>query len=470
MSRVATALVALSLLACAIPPPVESPPVSLVLTAPAAPDGGAPPAPLAVPDAVMLALKRNPDLAAAAARIAASEEAIRVAAASFRPRIGLSGGYTHTTDPVQVFMYRLRQRELSMNGDFNHPGAHGNARASVEASWLLFDGGRRVAGERLAQLNALVEQGERAAIANELKAAVISTCLAVYEAREYAKVSEKSVELVTDQIRIAKSRFDAGSAQRSDLLSVEVRLAEAREEVVRATNAGERALTALRGLIGMRASEPLELADAPGFRVPPVLEENRIETALKNRPEVAQTLRGVDMAQTGVALKEADRNLLVSLFGSWDFDERDGTFGGNRESRTGGVRVDIPVFEGGRTDAEVAMAKALVRESRERFRGIVLMVEADVRRAELDLSEAEERVRVSEKSVEQAEEALSMVRARYESGSALITEYLDAETALTGARVRRVASRYRVERATADLRRAMGICKAGAQDAEGGAE
>ncbi|MCU0725475.1 MAG: TolC family protein [Planctomycetes bacterium] len=470
MSRVIPVFAVLLLLACAIPPPEDPTLATLpIVRLPVEEPEGAAVAPLAVPDAVVLALKNNPGLAAAAARIAAADEAIRAVAASYLPRLGLSGGYAHTTDPVQVFMMQLRQRELRMTGDFNHPGAHGNARASVEASWLLFDGGRRSAGERMAQLNSLVEQGERAAIANELKAAVISTCLAVYEAREFSKVADKSVALVSEQLRIAESRFEAGSAQRSDVLSVEVRLAEAREEVVRARNAGERALTALRGLLGMRAVEPLVLADDPGFRVPPVLGENRIETALSSRPEVGRGMRGVEMALAGVNLKEADRRLMLSVYGSWDFDERDGTFGGNRESRTGGFRVDLPVFEGGRTDAEVAVAKARVREAKELLRSVVLMVESDVRRAELDLAEAEERVRVSEKSEERAEEALSMIRARYESGAATITEYLDAETALTGARVRGVASRYQVERATADLRRAMGICRAGTEDAEGGA-
>jgi outer membrane protein len=270
------------------------------------------------------------------------------------------------------------------------------------------------------------------------------------------------VALVEEQLRIARSRFEAGSAQRSDVLSVEVRLAEAAEAVVVARNAGERALTALRSLAGVRATEPFSLAEAPGFRVPPVEEAKHLEVALASRPEVARGMRGVDLARAEVGLREADRGAMVSVFGSWDFDDRGGELSSSRESRTGGVLVDVPVFEGGRTEAQIAVAKAHVREAEERLRGVLLMVETDVRRAELDLSEAEERLRVTEKSEQQAEEALSMIRARYESGAATVTESLDAETALTGARVRRVAARYEVERATADLRRAMGICRAGA--------
>ena len=87
--------------------------------------------------------------------------------------------------------------------------------------------------------------------------------------------------------------------------------------------------------------------------------------------------------------------------------------------------------------------------------------------ASLRLTEARNRVEVSEKSAEQADEALRLIRVRYENGAATITEYLDAEVRLTGARVRDVAARYDIERATADLRRALGVCRAGLSEETG---
>ncbi len=459
---VPTAVLAALIAACATPPPM--PPSSLPL--PAGPAAAAPATsgPLTVPDAVALALARNPDLAAAAARIAAAEGEVAVARTYFSPRIGVSVGYTQSTDPVFVFSSRLRQRDLRMAADFNDPGSYGNARASLEAAWLLADGGRREARVNMAQLAALVERGGRAALMNELKASVISTCLAVFEAREHTRVARESVRLVEEQERIARSRFEAGSSQRSDVLTVEVRLAEAKEGVVRAENAGLRALSALRFLAGVPAGEPFELAEAPGFRVPPVTEEDPLATARANRPEVSRARRAVDLATAEVGLREADRRPTVSVFGSWDFDDRKGAFDGGEDSRTGGVRFDLPVFEGYRSAAEVSAAQARVREAEENVRRAVLAVEADVRQADLSLREAQERVRVSEKAEELAVEALALIRARYEGGTATITEYLDAEVALTGARARKVNARYEVERATADLRRALGICRAGAEE------
>ena len=90
--------------------------------------------------------------------------------------------------------------------------------------------------------------------------------------------------------------------------------------------------------------------------------------------------------------------------------------------------------------------------------------------ATLRLAEARKRLEVSLTTTAQAEEALRLIAARYENGAATITEYLDAEVALTGARVRHVSARYDVERATADIRRALGICRAGEKTDETGGE
>jgi len=145
---------------------------------------------------------------------------------------------------------------------------------------------------------------------------------------------------------------------------------------------------------------------------------------------------------------------------SYDIDNALSDFSLDNDSGTLGLSVDWAFFEGGRTNARVAAAKARLEAARETARKAKLAVEKDVAMANLSLAEAGQRLAVSEKSAEQADEALRLIRARYENGAATITEFLDAEVALTGARVRNVSARYDVQRATADLRRALGICRA----------
>ncbi len=460
-------LLSLLLTACAgVTPRAADPPASgpapLARKDAAGPEESPPgPLVLGVADAVRTAVEHNPDLRVASARIEEARQGVAEARAAFYPSLSAGIGYTHTNDPVLVFMEWLRQRELNFGMDFNHPDGRGNFRASLSARWLLYDGGRRRAAEDLARFGVDLSADARAVVLNGLKAAVIETCLVVFETEEFIRVAEDSVKLVREQLKIVTSRFEAGAARRSDVLSVEVRLAEAREALVKARNARERALNGLRGLLGLSASEPFRLAEGKGFHVPPVDEKDLLATARAHRPEIRRAARAVRAARREVELEATGTSPTVSAFGSYDLDDQSGTFTGRQDSATGGIRVDVPIFSGFSTRARVARARARLLAAEAEERKAILAVETDVKNARLALAEARERLTVSEKSTERAEEALSLIRARYESGAATITEYLDAEVALTGARVRKVAARYDVERATAELRRALGICRAG---------
>jgi len=422
---------------------------------------------LTVPDAVMVAVQQNPDLGIASARILAAGQAIAEARSGWYPRVNLGLGYVMSNDPAVVFMSQLRQRDFDFNTNFNNPGWLGNWRLSAGVEWLVWDGGMREAGEDLARLGVKIEERARDSILNELKSAVIATSLSVYEAEEFIRVARDSVNLVEEQLKISRTRFDAGAAQRSDVLSVEVRLAEAREVLVRAENARERGITSLRNLLGIPYDVPFSLRPGGGFSVPPVIEDDLAAVAKENRPELARAREAVKAAERHVGFREAEGSPTVSAFGLYALDDESLGFTLDQDSFTTGIAFDWNIFDGNRTRARVTAARAKVRGAREMERKTALMVEQDVSSANLKLSESRERIAVTGKSTEQAEEALSLIRARYENGAAQITEYLDAEVRLTGARVRDVAARYDIERATADLRRALGICRAGLSEETG---
>ena len=434
-------------------------------------DVPATPTKFTVPEAVAYALEANPDLRIAFHRITAAEEELRVAQSTWWPTLGVGMDVAYSDDPANVLMMTLRQRSLDLgpNTDLNYPGAHSNTRLSVTAGWQLYDGGRRTNTAEIGRLSVLLAESDRDAVMNSLRAAIIDTSLAVHMADEFAHVAKESVRLTQEQVRTAKARHELGQAQRSDLLSSEVRLAEAKENLVKAENAKSRALTALRNLMGLPASAPLSLEGSGEFRVPPVTEEDPAAVALENRPEIRQAADAVLMAEEGVSLQQSGYHPTVSLFGSYDWDTEvaDLDF---HDSGTVGLSLDWALFEGGRTNARVAVARSRLEEARERLRKARLAVTSDVSMATLRVEEARKRQEVSKTSIAQAEEALRLIGARYENGAATISEYLDAEVALTGARVRHVSARYDVERATADLRRALGLCRAGGKTNETGEE
>ena len=157
------------------------------------------------------------------------------------------------------------------------------------------------------------------------------------------------------------------------------------------------------------------------------------------------------------AYREAVRDYLPTLdaFGSVDWDSD--SLSDFQDSYTVGVALQWEAFSGGRRSAAVAQARAEWQAAMQQEQKARNELALDLRRAELGASEARERLAVTAKSVESAEEALRITRDRYEQGAADITELLVAETRLTGIRTRDVAAYYDCLIARSNLERAMGV-------------
>jgi outer membrane protein TolC len=95
-----------------------------------------------------------------------------------------------------------------------------------------------------------------------------------------------------------------------------------------------------------------------------------------------------------------------------------------------GVVIDIPLFEGGRINANVREQRARLAASQERLRKLELQVRLDVETAVLNVASAYERVLATQKAIEQAEESLRSEQKKYDVGRGAIVDVLDSQAAL----------------------------------------
>ncbi|HSR35795.1 MAG TPA: TolC family protein, partial [Desulfurivibrionaceae bacterium] len=94
----------------------------------------------------------------------------------------------------------------------------------------------------------------------------------------------------------------------------------------------------------------------------------------------------------------------------------------------------------------------------------------ELQQAEIAVQEAEERLRVSAKSVEQAEESARINRLRFKEGVLLTADLIAVENRLTEAMVRRTVAETAQRIALADLRRALGLPQFDADPTAGAAQ
>ncbi len=413
---------------------------------------------LTLDEAIRLALAKNPDLATAQQRIAAARAGLRQADAAFWPQVRVSESYAASDNPVQAFMMTLNQRAFNFGANFNHPETTDNLNTKILAQWSLYDGGRNVATRQAARLGAEATEQSLAAVRNDLVFEVTRAFHTIGKARQFIAAAAAAVNSMASNVNVASNRFSQGAVLKSDLLDAEVRLAEARENLVRARNALALSETVFRNVLGVGEDENVTAGDG-GFgsdqAVPPGGAAGRAPAnELVARPELLAAQKAVAAVEKQVRIAASGNRPHLHAFASYDLDSGDARHYAN--SWVGGVSVELNVFDGFLTRGQVAEARAHLAATREQLRKLELAIQFEVKQARLNLDEAQARLETTTHVVAQAEESRQITKDRYANGLALLTQLLDAETAVTSARQRRAAAKADYLIALAALDRALG--------------
>ncbi len=407
--------------------------------------------PLTLPEAIQIALQKNPDLATAQHRVQAARAALQQTEAAFWPQLKLAGSYSASDNPAQVFMMTLSQRAFDIaSANFNHPDTTDNLNGRIVAMYSLYNGGSDRANRQAAQLGAEAKEAARDAVRNALIYEVIRAFHTVGKARQFVRAAAAAVASMEANVQLARDRHEAGHALKTDLLDAEVRLAAARENLVQARNALAISETIFRHTLGVGETENVTAADTVENRRPAATDT---DTAAA-RPELLAARKAVAAAARKVRAAQGGYWPKVSAFARYDFDSGDAR---NYEgSWLAGVNVEVDVFDGFLTRGKVAEARADLAAARAELRKTELAIQLEVQQARLNLDEAAARLDTTVKAVAQAEESLQLIKERYRNGLALFTQVLDAEAALTAARQRRAAAETDALIAGAALEKALG--------------
>ena len=399
--------------------------------------------------ALQQALSGNPDARLAQQRIVAAQAGLDQANAAFWPRVQLQSSYSASDNPMLAFGSILNQRAYNSSLNFNDVPTVDDLNARGLVTVPLYAGGKNTATRKAASANTEAAQQDNAAVQNALGYEVARAFYTVLKSRQFIRAAEAGVNSFEANLAVAKKRLDGGTLLKSGVLDIEVRLAQAREDLVRARNSNALATRALRNLLGIETGE-FEVADtAPQTRAPD-------SGDFSGRPELTAASHRERAAQEQVTAAKGSYLPRVSAFGSLDYD-----YGWKYEngggSYTAGALMQWDVWDDKLTRAKVREANANLESSREERRKLRLALDLEVEQARLELKAANERLSVTDQAVAQATESASLTRARFEQEMALPKDTIDAETALVAARVRRAEAEADRQIATAAVRKALAL-------------
>ena len=413
---------------------------------------------LTLQDVLDIAQANNPDLLMAVARIERARALLEKSAAPFYPQVNVTTEYLQGDAPSAYLFRSIDQRKLPPGTDFNDPGWFENFESGVSAGINLFNGGRDGLNREMAKTGLTISQLDRDAIENQVLATAIGIYYDGLAAANFTTVAEESVESTRSQLRIMDVRFQSGGALKTDLLSLQVRMAETEEILVQSRNRQRLAKAALAEILGVEPDVPFSIVDAKadGLDVP---EDpfSALDYALTHRPELASVREQLRRSKMAVDAARAGYLPQVDFMTRYYVDDPEMKYSTDRDNWTAGLYLNWKIFDGFATRSDRAEALSQLQETMAADRKTLLAVKFDVKKAYLNLNEAQERLKVTTATVQTAKETYGLVKRQYDGGSADITRYLEAELAYNRARMRETSAYFDREKSRAQIARAIGF-------------
>jgi outer membrane protein len=409
--------------------------------------------PLTLNQAIGEVVAHYPSLDAAKAAVDAATARTMETNSSRLPQVSGSAGYTYNSLRPYVAI--------------STPGGQGGAiyetitnsyGASVTARQLLTDFGRTDKLVDMARSGQIAAEDALEEARHQLGYQAIESFYGVILLRSSADVAREEIAALEEALRIAQRKFSAGSATKFDVLTTQVRLANARNHLTDTIASLEKQENGLRQLLGWDIAAPLQLTGDFDAGAPALSESAAIADGLQNRPEMKVA---VDNEHTSrLQLDAADRGNRPSLKAQVTGGLEDGVVPNlydNKGYLLAGLSLEVPIFTGRRVTGDRMEADAGVRSAQARERELDQTITTEVADAYSDLNAARARLGNADTLVEQAREALSLAQTRYSNGVITNFELLDAQSSLRSAQLSRLQARYDCVLARQAVARAAGV-------------
>ncbi len=294
--------------------------------------------------------------------------------------------------------------------------------------------------------------------AEQVAARVARAYLAAVRADADVEAAEANVALSEAVQKQAENQKQAGTGTGIEITRARVQLSNNRQQLLVARNQQHRAQLELLRAMGMRLDTEVALSDKLSYiPVDAVTMEQAKARALGERPDYKAQAEREANARLSASATRMERLPSVAAFG--DYGANGTGFSNSVPTRTIGVSLRVPIFDGGRRDARRAESESQYRAEKVRSNDLKEQIELDVRLALDSLSSAEEQVKVAREGLELAENELTQARRRYEAGVAISLEVTDAQTRLERARENQIAALYNHNLARIDLAQSMGTVR-----------
>ena len=312
-------------------------------------------------------------------------------------------------------------------------GTSWNASGGVDISQILFDGQvfiglkARSAALKLASQSAEVTK-------EQIKANVYKMYYQLLVGKKQATSIDANIELFEKLLADTKEIYKNGFAEKLDVDKVQVQLNNLKTEKEKIDNQLEMGNSALKFLINLPQKDTLVLTDS--------LDEKEIEAIslsdsfdIKNRKEYQQLNTALKLNKFNIKRYQLSKIPTIAAFGTYskNAQRNDFTFFDKGDWFTTsliGVKLSIPLFDGGARNARIQKAKYELLKVKNTMEHLEQAIQLDVSSSKLKLESALKTLENQKKNVTLAESVYNSTKFKYEQGLGSNMEIYNAQTEL----------------------------------------
>jgi outer membrane protein TolC len=303
--------------------------------------------------------------------------------------------------------------------------------------WAQADAQHALLGAGIAEREAFAR-----VLVRELKRAYYGTA----QAQAAVGILESSERLLTENVRVSEALVRAGKATRDRVLRAEAERLAIVQRLDAARDQAARARRLLNLLRGQNADAAVEVP-SPEHLSAPALSEPEART----RPELRQLDRSIDAADAAARAAGASKLPTVALAADYGVQGEDYAFGRDDDFGTASLVLSWNLWDFGARSSERRRALADAEQLRAQRVDAERRLDLARRSAIDDLATATRAIDAAQARVAAAEEVFRIAERKRAAASLSQVEFLDAERALTEARLNLAVARCAAQDRAAEL-------------------
>jgi NodT family efflux transporter outer membrane factor (OMF) lipoprotein len=369
---------------------------------------------------VTTALDQNFDLRIASERVLQARAALRITRSDQFPTVDASASVVGTR-----FSQRGANRAIPAGVD---PDV-AYTQVGFSLGWELDVWGRLRRLTEAARAQYLATEEARRGVVTTLVADVTETYLSLRALDLEHAIAQRTRDAATDGLRLTERRRERGVATALDVQQAEQLLHIASAQIAGLEREAAQTENALSLLLGEAPGAIPRGLDLETFKVPPSVPAGLPSALLERRPDIRQAEQELIAANAQIGVAKAEYFPRISLTGLFGFQSRALSDLLTAPARvwTASAGATAPIFNAGRTRANVRLAESVQRELVVNYQRAIYTALREVADSLASYHKTSEQRRQQEQLVDALRNSARLSNERYEGGLDNYLQVLDAQ-------------------------------------------